>query len=149
MAPKRLGLADMILGIGVDLVDSRRIEKAIDDLGQKFLDRVFTQEEQAFCQNRTKFIQSFSKVFAAKEAVLKAISHTQGIHWQHIQIKHLPSGKPYVELTEKALVNYQELVGVGGGHIHLSITDDPPYAQAFVVIEGKNPISELPQHLPV
>jgi holo-[acyl-carrier protein] synthase len=129
----------MIFGIGVDLVDTRRIHKSICQLGHKFLDRIFTKEEQEFCQKRTETVNSFSKVFAAKEAVLKAISNTDGIHWCHIHIKHLPSGKPYVELTQKALENYQALVGPNPATIHLSITDEPPYAQAFVVISLTKP----------
>ncbi len=124
----------MIVGIGVDLVDMNRIEKAVLSLGQKFLDRVFTQEEQDFCQKRAQSIESFSKMFAAKEAVLKAIGQVEGVHWRHIQIKHHSSGKPYVELTEVALQNFQNLLKGQPGHIHLSITDEPPYAQAFVII---------------
>lgn len=127
----------MIIGIGADLIDCRRIEKAASAHGQQFLDRVFTIKEQQRCQQRHHIWQSFGKIYAAKEAVVKAIGNTKGIHWQHIEISHFPTGKPSVTLLEQALVNYNALIpNRMCGKIDLTLTDEPPYAQAFVVISA-------------
>lgn len=129
---------NMILGVGTDLVDIRRIEASIERLGQRFLDRVFTHQEQFSCFKRSVPAQSFAKIFAAKEAVLKALGNVEGIHWKHIEISHFPSGKPYVILTERALENCKALLLPGQTEqIDLSITDEPPYASAFVVISTR------------
>ncbi|RZI45266.1 holo-ACP synthase [Candidatus Finniella inopinata] len=127
----------MIVGIGTDLIDCRRLEKAIGRHGQRFLDRVFTPQEQRRCLNRHHVYQSFGKIYAAKEAALKAIGNTKGIDWQHIEIDHFPTGKPRVVLTHQALANYSALIPVDMcGKLDLSLTDEPPYAQAFVVISA-------------
>ncbi len=125
----------MIVGIGVDLLDCRRLEGVLERQKQRFLDRVFTKTEQERCQNRRNFISSLGKIYAAKEATVKAIGNVQGIHWQHIEINHLPNGRPIVSLSGKALINYGTLIPANMcGKIDLSLTDEPPYAQAFVVI---------------
>lgn len=125
----------MIIGVGTDLVDCRRLEKAMNRNGQRFLDRVFTVQEQKRCNQRLQKIQSFGKVYAAKEATLKAIGNVSGIHWKEIEISHLPNGKPIVSLTGQALVNFNELLEKNRlGKIDVSLTDEPPYAQAFVII---------------
>ncbi len=127
----------MILGIGTDLVDCRRFEKAFKTHQQRLLDRLFTEAEQIHCQRRQNFIPSFAKIYAAKEAIVKAIGNTKGIHWKHIEIKHLPNGKPIVSLVEQAFINYQALIPTNmSGKIDLSLSDEPPYAQAFVVISA-------------
>lgn len=125
----------MVVGVGTDLIDCRRLEKAINNNGQRFLDRVFTEQEQKRCNERLQRIQSFGKIYAAKEATLKAIGNVSGIHWKEIEINHLPNGKPVVKLTGKALINFNELLRADQlGRIDISLTDEPPYAQAFVVI---------------
>lgn len=125
----------MIMGVGTDLVDCRRIERAINQKGQRFLDRLFTPQEQTRCNRRLQKVQSFGKIYAAKEATLKAIGNVSGIHWKEIEINHLPSGKPVVNLTGQALVNFNGLFAENQlGKIDLSLTDEPPYAQAFVII---------------
>lgn len=125
----------MIIGIGVDLIDCRRLEKSIEGLGQRFLDRVFTKNEQDYCEMRLQRIQGYGKTYAAKEAVLKAISDVRGISWKEIEVCRLPNGKPTVTLTGKALENFSFLIPQGKkGKIDLSLTDEPPFAQAFVVI---------------
>ncbi|MBY0461984.1 MAG: holo-ACP synthase [Alphaproteobacteria bacterium] len=125
----------MIIGVGTDLVDCRRLEKAMNRNGQRFLDRVFTGPEQKRCNERLQKIQSFGKIYAAKEATLKAIGNVAGIHWKEIEINHLPNGKPIVNLAGQALVNFNELLGENElGKIDISLTDEPPYAQAFVII---------------
>ena len=127
----------MIVGIGTDLVDCRRLEKIMAKHGQRFLDRVLTLKEQQRCQQRHQALQSFGKVYAAKEAVVKAIGNTKGIHWRHIEIGHLPTGQPTVTLSHQALINYNALIPVPMcGKIDLSLTDEPPYAQALVVISA-------------
>lgn len=127
----------MIIGIGTDLVDCRRLEKITERHGQRFLERVFTVKEQKRCQQRHQVWQSFGKVYAAKEAVVKAIGNTKGIHWQHLEISHTPTGKPFISLSHQALINYNALIPVSMcGKIDLSLTDEPPYAQAFVVISA-------------
>ncbi len=127
----------MILGIGSDLLDCRRIQKVIERQGQRFLNRVFTPFEQERCNRRHQSFQSFGKIYAAKEAAVKAIGNVQGIHWQHIEIRHLPNGRPSIILTEQALINYQALIPtLMSGRIDLTLTDEPPYAQAFVVISA-------------
>lgn len=127
----------MILGIGSDLLDCRRLQKVIDRQGQRFLNRVFTVLEQERCNRRYQSVQSYGKIYAAKESVVKAIGNVQGIHWQHIEIKHLPNGRPSVTLTEQASINYQALIPAGMfGRIDLTLTDEPPFAQAFAVISA-------------
>jgi len=125
----------MIIGVGTDLLDCRRLEKAVNRNGQRFLDRVFTELEQKRCNERLQKIQSFGKIYAAKEATLKAIGNVSGIHWREIEINHLPNGKPVVNLAGQALVNFNGLLEENQlGKINVSITDEPPYAQAFVII---------------
>jgi holo-[acyl-carrier protein] synthase len=127
----------VILGIGSDLLDCRRIQKVVERQGQRFLNRVFTPDEQERCHRRYHAFQSYGKIYAAKEAVLKAIGNVQGIHWQHIEIKHAANGRPFVILTEQARVNYEALIPTPmSGRIDLTLTDEPPYAQAFVVISA-------------
>ncbi|MBY0281492.1 MAG: holo-ACP synthase [Alphaproteobacteria bacterium] len=125
----------MIIGVGTDLIDCRRLETAMSRNGQRFLDRVFTLQEQKRSNQRLQRIQSFGKIFAAKEATLKAIGNVTGIHWKEIEINHLPSGRPIVNLTGQALINFNELLEKDQlGKIDVSLTDEPPYAQAFVII---------------
>ena len=128
----------MIVGIGTDLIDCRRLEKVISNQGQRFLDRVFTEEEQRRSKGRSKSLESFGKIYAAKEATVKAIGNVSGIHWKDIEINHLPSGKPVVTLSGQAFVNFKALFkGDQKSQIDVSITDEPPYAQAFVVISAE------------
>jgi len=125
----------MILGMGIDLVDCRRLESAFEKHGEKFVNRVFTKQEQQRCFSRKQVWQSFGKIFAAKEAVVKAISNTKGITWQDIEIKKSENGKPVVNLTGKGLRNYKALIPNGmHATILLSLTDEPPYAQACAII---------------
>jgi holo-[acyl-carrier protein] synthase len=134
----------MIIGIGTDLIDCGRLQRANERIGQRFLDRVFTKTEQQRCNLRMQRFQSYGKVFAAKEAVLKALGDVSGIQWQEIEITHLPNGKPIVTLFGAALNNFKKLLMVNqDGKIDLSITDEPPYAQAFVVISASPALETL------
>ena len=127
----------MILGIGIDLLDCRRLQEVANRHGQRFFDRVFTPKEQQRCLSRHQTWQSFGKIYAAKEAAVKAIGNSKGIHWKHIEVGHLPTGKPEITLTDNAFVNYSALIPIHmRGKIDLSLTDEPPYAQAFVIISA-------------
>lgn len=125
----------MAISIGTDLLDSRRLDSAYHRFGDRLFKRLFTEEERHHCDKRLKRIESYAKIFSAKEAVLKAIGVVKNISWQDIEIKHLPSGKPFVALYKTALDRCNMLFGGKDAYkIDLSISDEPPYAQAFVVI---------------
>ncbi len=129
----------MIIGIGSDLVDIRRIEKSIERFGEKFTGRCFTDEEQARSNGRKDMAASYAKRFAAKEAMSKALGTgiAEGVFWREIGVINLPNGKPGLELTGGAAKFLERLVPAGHRPVvHLTITDEFPYAQAFVVIEA-------------
>lgn len=125
----------MILGIGTDIVDIRRIEKL---MGEKFVARCFTQGEQEYCNSKKNGggdIAAYARRFAAKEACAKALG--TGIGGQaglkDIEVVHNDDGQPHIILHNSALGKFEE---IGGSKVHLSLSDDPPYAMAFVVLEG-------------
>lgn len=127
----------MIIGIGSDLVDIRRIEKTLEKFGHRFINKVFTHFEQTRIQTKSKKASSYAKLFAAKEALLKALGtgFSQGISWQHIEIQHLVIGKPILVLKGRALEIFQNLIPQNKqAKIDLSLSDDYPYAQAFVIL---------------
>lgn len=131
------GANRMIIGIGSDLVDMRRIDKAIQTHGQKFLSRIFTEQEQHRANQRSRSAHTYAKMFGAKEAVAKALGtgFGYGVSWLDIQICRRPDHPPSVELFRKAKEIFEGKIPSGSrGEIHLTITDEPPYAQAFVVI---------------
>lgn len=135
----------MILGIGTDLLDIRRIERILDlSMGktssehrQRFIDRVFTPHEQKQAQSGSETINRFAKMFAAKEAVAKALGTgiAKGVSWQDIEIQRETWSPPKVQLSGKALEVFNHKIPSGRqGVIHLSITDEAPYCQAFVIL---------------
>lgn len=129
----------MIIGIGSDLIDIRRVEQTIERFGDRFLDRVFTPVERAKSDGRAQRGASYAKRFAAKEACAKALGTglRRGVFWRDMGVVNLPGGKPGLRLTGGALRRLEELTP--GGHmpqIDLSITDDFPLAQAIVVISA-------------
>jgi holo-[acyl-carrier protein] synthase len=129
----------MIIGIGNDLIDIRRIEKSLERYGQRFVKRLFTEVEQVKALKRTDPAPTYAKRFAAKEACAKALGTgiNQGIYWKDMGVVNLPSGQPTMELTGGALKRLQKLTPKGMvARIHLTITDDAPHAQAFVIIEA-------------
>jgi uncharacterized protein len=139
-ARARLVNAGVIVGIGSDLVDIRRVEKSVDRFGERFTARCFTDIERARSDGRANRAQSYAKRFAAKEACSKALGTgvAQGVFWKDMGVVNLPGGKPTMVLTGGALACLQQLLPPGhDAVIHLSITDDHPYAQAFVVIEAR------------
>lgn len=129
----------MIIGIGSDLIDIRRVEKALERHGDRFRNRVYTEIEQAKSEGRKMRAASYAKRFAAKEACAKALGTgiAQGVFWRDMGVVNLPSGKPTMRLTGGAAEHLQKLIPSGmRAAIHLTITDDFPLAQAFVIIEA-------------
>lgn len=129
----------MIIGIGSDLIDIRRIEKTIERYGDRFLDRVFTDTERLKSERRTYRAASYAKRFAAKEACAKALGtgFSYGVFWRDMGVINLPSGQPTIKLTGGAAERLQSLVPENHvAQIHLTITDDFPLAQAFVLISA-------------
>lgn len=129
----------MIVGIGSDLIDIRRIEKTIERHGERFINRVFTEIEQEKSDRRKLRAASYAKRFAAKEACAKALGTglARGVFWRDMGVVNLPGGKPTMRLTNGALQRLAALMPQGHKPvIHLTITDDFPLAQAFVIIEA-------------
>ncbi|RWC91045.1 MULTISPECIES: holo-ACP synthase [unclassified Mesorhizobium] len=136
----------MIIGIGSDLIDIRRIEKSLERHGQRFIQRIYTEVEQARSENRRARAASYAKRFAAKEACAKALGTglAQGVFWRDMGVVNLPSGAPTIALTGGALARLEKMLPQGHqAAIHLTITDDFPLAQAFVIIEAV-PVEEAP-----
>lgn len=130
----------MILGVGTDITDIRRIERSLERFGDKFRNRVFTEIEQAKAASRRRSADTFAKRFAAKEACAKALGTgmSHGVFWRDMEVVNLPSGKPTMRLTGGAAERLGQLLPPGHeGVVHLSLTDDMPLAQAFVVIEAR------------
>ena len=130
----------MIIGMGSDLIDIRRVEKSIERFGERFTHRCFTDIERAKSDRRQNRAASYAKRFAAKEACSKALGTgiANGVFWKDMGVVNLPGGKPTMVLTGGA---GEHLAGMlPAGHdavIHITITDEYPYAQAFVVIEAR------------
>ncbi len=132
----------MIIGIGSDLIDIRRVEKVMGRYEERFIARCFTDIERAKAERRRgagTHINTYAKRFAAKEACSKALGtgFNQGVFMRDIGVVNLPSGAPTLELTGGALKRLQEMVPDGMTPvIHLTITDEPPLAKALVLIEA-------------
>ena len=129
----------MILGIGSDLSDIRRIQASLDRFGERFTNRVYTEVERARSERKNDRAASYAKRFAAKEACAKALGTgiRRGVFWRDIGVINMRSGQPTMALTGGAAARLAELTPAGSrAVIHLSLTDDHPYAQAFVVIEA-------------
>ena len=129
----------MIVGIGSDLADIRRIQGVLDRFGPRFVARVFTEVERARSERKGDRAASYAKRFAAKEACSKALGTgiRGGVFWRDMGVINAPSGKPTMRLTGGAAERLKALVPPGmEAVIHVSLTDDHPYAQAFVIIEA-------------
>ena len=129
----------MILGIGNDLIDIRRVEKSLDRFGDRFVGRIFTEVEQRKSDRRANRAASYAKRFAAKEACSKALGtgFRKGVFWRDLGVVNLPSGKPTLALTGGALVRLREITPDGmTAQIDLTITDEFPLAQAIVIISA-------------
>src|SRR6187200_993260 len=137
----------MIIGLGSDLIDIRRIEKSLARYGQRFVQRLFTDVEQAKSDGRAGRAASYAKRFAAKEACAKALGTGMagGVFWRDMGVVNLPGGKPTMKLTGGAAERLARLMPASHRPlIHLTITDDFPLAQAFVVIEAISEAEWLP-----
>ena len=129
----------MIIGIGSDLIDIRRIEKTLSRHPERFINRIFTEIEQAKSDRRNQRAASYAKRFAAKEACAKALGTglSHGVFWRDMGVVNLPTGKPTMKLTGGAAERLAKILPEGhDAAIHLTITDDFPLAQAFVIIEA-------------
>jgi holo-[acyl-carrier protein] synthase len=133
----------MIIGIGNDLIDIRRVAKVIERHGDRFLDRIFTEAERAKAMRRANnekmVVATYAKRFAAKEACAKALGTgmRKGVFWRDMGVVNLPSGRPTLELGGGALTQLQAMTPPGfEPHIHLTISDEWPFAQAFVIISA-------------
>jgi holo-[acyl-carrier protein] synthase len=129
----------MIIGIGSDLVDVRRIERTIERHGARFLERIFTETERARAERRANRVETYAKRFAAKEACAKALGTglRRGVFWRDMGVVNLPSGRPTMKLAGGALRRLQEITPEGHeAWIDVTITDEGWLAQAFVVISA-------------
>jgi holo-[acyl-carrier protein] synthase len=129
----------MILGIGTDLVDIRRIEQTIARHGERFINRIYTEAERARAERKANRIDTYAKRFAAKEACAKALGtgFRQGVFFRDMGVVNLPSGKPTLRLTGGALARLAAITPDGyEAQIDLALTDEYPLAQAFVVISA-------------
>ncbi len=127
----------MILGLGSDLVDIRRIESTLARFGQRFTHRIFTAAERDKSERRAARAASYARRFAAKEACAKALGtgFRKAVYWRDMEVVNLPGGKPSMRLTGGALARLASMVPKGmRAQIDVSLTDDPPIAQAIVII---------------
>jgi len=129
----------MILGIGSDLIDITRIDRALERFGDRFIQRVFTDVERRKSEARANRAASFARRFAAKEACAKALGTgmSRGVFWRDMGVVNMPGGQPTLALTGGALARLNAMVPPGMvARIDLSMTDDPPLAQAIVIISA-------------
>ena len=129
----------MILGVGNDLCDIRRIEKSLERFGERFVQRVFTETEQKRSEGRATRAASYAKRFAAKEACSKALGtgFRQGVFMRDMGVVNMRGGKPTLALTGGALARLQEITPAGmTAQIDLTLTDEYPLAQAIVIISA-------------
>ena len=135
----------MILGIGNDITDIRRIEKTMARFGQRFVTRIFTTTEQQKSDGRLNRTASYAKRFAAKEACAKALGtgFRRGIYWRDLGVVNMPGGQPTMALTGGAAIRLAEITPPGMTvKIDLTITDEHPLAQAFVIISATPEVNE-------
>jgi holo-[acyl-carrier protein] synthase len=129
----------VIVGLGSDLADIRRVRASLERFGDRFVTRIYTDLERARSERKVDPAASYAKRFAAKEACAKALGTgmSHGVFWRDMGVINLPSGKPTMALTGGAATRLASLIPQGmTAAIHLSLTDEDPYAQAFVIIEA-------------
>jgi holo-[acyl-carrier protein] synthase len=130
----------MILGVGTDMVDIRRIEKTLERFGMQFVERCFTAGEKSRSERKAAPAASYAKRFAAKEACAKALGTGlhKGVYWRDMEVVNLASGAPTMALAGGAAARLVALTPKGFiAHVHVSLTDDFPLAQAFVIISAE------------
>ena len=136
-----------IIGVGSDLIDIRRIEKTIERFGDKFLRRIFTEIERSRCDRRLNRAASYARRYAAKEAAAKALGtgFRRGVFWRDLGVVNLPGGQPSMALTGGALKRLEAITPPGmAARLSLTISDEPPLAQALVIITAE-PIPAKPE----
>lgn len=129
----------MIIGIGSDLCDARRIAKVLERHGDRFLNRIFTPAERAKAERRANKVETYAKRFAAKEACSKALGtgFRRGVFWRDMGVVNMPSGRPTMKLTGGALERLKAITPAGcTAQIDVSLTDEGPTAQAIVIISS-------------
>ena len=129
----------MIVGIGTDLIDIRRIELTLDRFGERFLERVFTPAERARAERRADRAAAYAKRYAAKEACAKALGtgFRRGVYWRDIGVDNRPSGQPVLVLSGGAAARLAALTPPGmTARIDISLSDEPPFGQAMVIISA-------------
>lgn len=129
----------MILGLGSDIVDIRRVARTLERFGERFTQRCFTEEERRKSDRRRNRAESYARRFAAKEACSKALGtgFRRGVYWRDLGVANLASGKPTMVLTGNAAKRLANMVPVGMVvQVDVSLTDDPPLAQAIVLISA-------------
>jgi holo-[acyl-carrier protein] synthase len=129
----------MIIGLGSDLVDVRRIAHSIERYGERFLNRIYTPVERAKAEGRANRVETYAKRFAAKEACSKALGtgFRSGVFWRDMGVVNLPSGRPTMQLTGGAFKRLQAITPAGcEARIDVSLTDEGPAAQAIVIISA-------------
>ncbi len=127
----------MIIGMGNDITDIRRIAQTLDRFGERFLTRVFTDVERARSERRQRRVESYAKRFAAKEACAKALGtgFRRGVYWRDIGVVNARSGRPDLQLTGGAAARLASITPAGAhAQAFLTLTDEYPLAQAFVII---------------
>ncbi len=130
----------MILGIGSDICDIRRIAHSIERFGERFTHRIFTETERAKADSRSTQAETYARRFAAKEACAKALGTgiRGGVFWRDMEVVNRYGGQPTMRLTGGAAVRLAKLTPPGHqAVIHVSLSDDPPMAQALVIIEAR------------
>jgi holo-[acyl-carrier protein] synthase len=139
----------MIIGLGSDVVDVRRIEKVIERHGERFLDRIFTSTERTKADRRANAVETYAKRFAAKEACAKALGTglRGGVFWRDMGVVNLPGGQPTMQLTGGALARLRAITPSGcEARIDVSLTDEGPTAQAIVIISATPISAPAPQN---
>ena len=129
----------MILGVGTDLIDIRRIERTLERFGERFVTRVFTTAEQVRAERRSDRAAAYAKRYAAKEACAKALGtgFRQGVYWRDIAVDNRPSGQPLLQLSGGAAARLAALTPAGMiARIDVSLTDEPPFGHAVVIISA-------------
>jgi holo-[acyl-carrier protein] synthase len=129
----------MIIGLGSDIIDIRRIAETLERYGDRFTHRLFTEGERRRCDRRAARAEGYARRFAAKEACAKALGtgFRKGVYWRDLEVVNLPTGQPTMRLAGGALRHLLALMPPGAEPvIHVSLTDDPPLAQAIVIISA-------------
>jgi holo-[acyl-carrier protein] synthase len=130
----------MIIGIGTDLIDIQRIERTLERYGEKFIARIFTEEERRRSERRANRAASYAKRYAAKEACSKALGtgFRRGVYWRDLGVVNLATGQPTLVLTGGALKRLETMIPSGMiARIELTLTDEPPLASALVIISAE------------